>query len=228
MDDVSYFGRSLYYDRAGVPIDYMLRALLNMFARAYVRVAATRVLSATDPTSTFRVSTVWIGMDYSWGIGPPVIFETMVFAGDGLGEFDCTRYATEAAARTGHRETVTVVAATLDNAIVLDEEPPIAIDGRGADDVNEQPEPETYTEWRLTGQPNGGFAPYDFTARDDDHVAGLRMIWGKIQSGEYPWKDATFTSRQVTISRTPWADVQFDDADTADSAECTRPGVEGS
>jgi hypothetical protein len=29
-----------------------------------------------------RVSTVFLGLDHSWNVGPPVLFETMIFGGE--------------------------------------------------------------------------------------------------------------------------------------------------
>jgi hypothetical protein len=46
----------------------------------------------------------------------------MVFAEGSSMDLDCQRYATEAEAKTGHTEVVVVVAATLDDAIVMDAE----------------------------------------------------------------------------------------------------------
>jgi hypothetical protein len=66
---------------------------------------------------------------------------------------------------------------------------------------------ESYREWRLSGQPDGGFPFYDCTFSDRDRVDALLHIWGKIQSGEYPWKDAKLQTREVTIERTPWVDA---------------------
>ncbi len=64
---------------------------------AYKRVAAT-----TLPDGKW-ISTVWMGMDHSFGDGPPLIFETMVFPSEGdLGDLDCERYSTEAEAAAGH------------------------------------------------------------------------------------------------------------------------------
>jgi len=50
-----------------------------------------------------HVSTVWLGLDHSFGgDGPPLIFETMIF--DRRGEsISCDRYATEVEALAGHR-----------------------------------------------------------------------------------------------------------------------------
>ena len=55
------------------------------------------------------VSTVWLGLDHSFGGGPPVIFETMVFpiGPDGEmipSEIATDRYCTEEEALKGHEE----------------------------------------------------------------------------------------------------------------------------
>lgn len=53
-----------------------------------------------------RVSTVWLGIDHSFGDGgPPIIFETMVFGYEGWDDFQL-RYATEDEAKTTHDEVV--------------------------------------------------------------------------------------------------------------------------
>jgi hypothetical protein len=55
-----------------------------------------------------RVSTVWLGLDQSLGLGgPPLIYETMVF-GSALHEHG-ERYATEQEARAGHARWVELV-----------------------------------------------------------------------------------------------------------------------
>lgn len=68
------------------------------------------------------------------------------------------------------------------------------------------PEVETYREWRLTGHPDGDFPFYNHTFHDRERVEALLHIWRKVQSGEYPWKDAKLQSRKVTIERTAWKD----------------------
>lgn len=50
-----------------------------------------------------RVSTVWLGIDHSFGMGEkPVIFETMVFPYRGWSELDMKRYTTLGRANNGH------------------------------------------------------------------------------------------------------------------------------
>jgi hypothetical protein len=51
-----------------------------------------------------RVSTVFLGLDHSWGKGPPLLFETMAFGGHG--EIYCDRYTTWEEAEAGHKAVV--------------------------------------------------------------------------------------------------------------------------
>lgn len=94
--------RSLYYDRQGKPLQ------LRDWARLFEDVDERRVSHTTLPDGKW-VSTVWLGLDHSHGYGPPLIFETMVFA---EGEphatvIDSARYSTEEEARAGHAAMVT-------------------------------------------------------------------------------------------------------------------------
>jgi hypothetical protein len=90
------------YDRRGNPL------ALSDWVRLFHDEAYKRI--AKDEVAGYLVSTVWLGLDHSFGVGPPLIFETMVFASEG-GDFDMSgvgqwRYATEEAARIGHDEVV--------------------------------------------------------------------------------------------------------------------------
>lgn len=69
-------------------------------------------------------------------------------------------------------------------------------------------EVEEYDEWRLTGQPDGAFAPYDFTARTREQIDSVCSIWAKIRTGEHPWTGAKLTRRHVKITRTAWSEVE--------------------
>lgn len=86
-----------YYDRQGHPMT------LEEWAQSYkTRGAQKRVAETTLPDGKW-VSTVWLGLDHSFGDGPPLIFETMVFESqDHLSDLDCNRYSTEAEALAGH------------------------------------------------------------------------------------------------------------------------------
>lgn len=57
-----------------------------------------------DAVGSSRVSTVFLGLDHSFGDGPPVLWETMVFGGP-LND-EQRRYTTAAAALAGHEEMV--------------------------------------------------------------------------------------------------------------------------
>lgn len=92
-----------FYDRQGRWIS-MLRyvTLIECGGLRYKRVAHT-----TLPAQGVRVSTVWLGIDHNfWHEGPPVMFETMVFAIDSDQSLAMWRYATERDARKGHNQMV--------------------------------------------------------------------------------------------------------------------------
>jgi hypothetical protein len=61
----------------------------------------TRRVDETYLNDDIRVSTVFLGLDHSFGHGPPLIFETMIFGG----EHDQAqwRYSTWEQAVKGHR-----------------------------------------------------------------------------------------------------------------------------
>lgn len=54
-----------------------------------------------EPT---RISTVFLGLDHSFGDGPPMLFETMIFGGSLDGEQE--RYSTWDEAEAGHKRWV--------------------------------------------------------------------------------------------------------------------------
>jgi hypothetical protein len=102
---------SRYYDRQGKSIDAGEWGRLSAIPE-YKRVASTK-------GSGRWVSTIWLGLDHGWGGGPPLIFETMVFAVDkggdvNWGDLDADRYATEEEAKAGHERM------SKDHAYVLD------------------------------------------------------------------------------------------------------------
>jgi hypothetical protein len=97
-----------YHDREGREIPLLLWAAL-FEDDDYRIVAETHV-------NMYRVSTCWFGHELGMGFltgGPPLIFESMVFGPETRGHaYDCRRYATEAQAKAGHEELVTVIRAT--------------------------------------------------------------------------------------------------------------------
>lgn len=62
---------------------------------------------ADDRIGAVRVSTVFLGVDHSFGNGDPLLFETMVFGGPLNGEQ--WRYSTYSEAERGHAEAVSAV-----------------------------------------------------------------------------------------------------------------------
>lgn len=107
-----------HYDKDGEPIDLTTWSDLSN-ELTYKRVAHSRVASA-DRSQTFSVSTIWLGTNHdSFGGGPPLIFETMVF-GNGPLDLMQRQYSTEDAARQGHEDVVTFVAATMNNPVIMD------------------------------------------------------------------------------------------------------------
>ena len=105
-------GIIMHYDREGNPIQLGTWAM-------HVEDPSYKFL-LDENAGRYWVSTVWLGMDHSFGDGPPIIFETMAFvrASDeireitGLQDVYQIRYHTEAEAREGH---VRVVAMALAN-----------------------------------------------------------------------------------------------------------------
>lgn len=80
----------LYYDIDGKPIG--LRTLCRLGNDPAYR----RVAEFTAPCGCY-VSTVWLGIDHGFGVGPLEIFETMVFPGNRM-----RRYGTKEEAIRGH------------------------------------------------------------------------------------------------------------------------------
>ena len=82
-----------YYRRDGTPCS------MEEWAAGYENFDERKRV-ALDVIGGTKVSTVWLGLDHSFGSGPPLIFETMVFGG----EFDQEqqRYSTEEEAKAGH------------------------------------------------------------------------------------------------------------------------------
>lgn len=84
---------SFYYDRQGNP------TTVDEFEKIY---SGDRHVGLTD-IGGITVSTVFLGIDHSFGSGPPLLFETMVFdpAAGPLDE-EQVRYSTEEQAAAGH------------------------------------------------------------------------------------------------------------------------------
>lgn len=94
-----------WYDRQGNPqtIDQVGKLMRD---KEYKRVAETTLINGG---TQYWVSTVWLGLDHSFGDGPPSIFETMVFTDDPTWSEHMDRYTTEAEATTGHQNMVNAI-----------------------------------------------------------------------------------------------------------------------
>lgn len=113
-DDHPFEFGSIWYRRDGshIPIHpesvYFaeLRKLEDIRAR---RVAKTQLF---DRGARIAVSTVFLGWNGSLGTHPPLLWETMIFLGEGTGDDAGTwRYSTEAAAWRGHINIVAAIRA---------------------------------------------------------------------------------------------------------------------
>lgn len=87
----------MWYTRDGKPLPGIIGVPLTK---------EDRQVSRTVLPDGKLVSTVFLGLDHSFGDGPPLIFETMVFPPDSLNELDCERYSTEKEAIVGHTKMV--------------------------------------------------------------------------------------------------------------------------
>ena len=92
-------------NNVAIPVDLLTWASWLEKAGDRRRVADTSI------TSDIRVSTIFMGLDHSWGRGKPLIFETMVFGGVLDNEMD--RYSTWEEAEAGHASMVKRVNETL-------------------------------------------------------------------------------------------------------------------
>lgn len=97
--DASRYGPR-YYDPKGRPIS--MRRWASSFE--YDRHVGESVLRIRG--RWYRVSTIWLGLDHSFFGGPPLIFETMIFAGHGLTDLATWRYSTAEEAMRGHMRAV--------------------------------------------------------------------------------------------------------------------------
>lgn len=110
----------MYYDRHGIPLT------MNQWAQLrggdepeYCRVARTAVMAPHDPNRIVHISTVWLGLDHSFGNNDrPQIFETLTDGPDGDEVME--RYSTEDEAEAGHRRHVVAIAGHITDAVVTD------------------------------------------------------------------------------------------------------------
>lgn len=90
----------VFYDRDGKTIDLITWSELH--SNMEYRVVEQSIIG------DYLVSTVWLGIDHSFGDGPLKIFETMIFKKDDdeMQDLYCVRYSTDLDAVTGHAEAI--------------------------------------------------------------------------------------------------------------------------
>ena len=80
---------------------------LSQFSELFADDNKRRVEMTTLPGGVW-ISTVLLGLDHGFGSSiRPIIFETMVFPPDDMGELDMDRYSTKEEAQEGHQRMVT-------------------------------------------------------------------------------------------------------------------------
>lgn len=91
-----------YYDRQGKQLT--LEEWCELHVSELRRVAL-------DEVGVLQISTVWLGLDHSFGLGdgPPLIFETMVFQLESHESLYCYRYTTEMQAFRGHADVLAYI-----------------------------------------------------------------------------------------------------------------------
>lgn len=70
-----------------------------------------------DFIDNIHISTVWLGLDHSFGMGEPLIFETMIFGG--IYDQEQWRYSTQTQAEIGH---ILAIELVKDSLKIIDEE----------------------------------------------------------------------------------------------------------
>ena len=78
----------------------LVEADLLTWARFFEDIKKRRV--AYDKVGDVVLSSVFLGIDYNWGRGKPLLFETMIFGGKRDGETE--RYHTWKEAERGHKK----------------------------------------------------------------------------------------------------------------------------
>ena len=88
-------------NRKVIPVDDVLIWGRWLDENNHLRIVAQETLP-----NKLRVSTVFLGLNHSFGEGEPLWFETMVFSAKGYAEEDMDRYTTWNEAIKGHKKMV--------------------------------------------------------------------------------------------------------------------------
>jgi hypothetical protein len=115
MTDCASCGRTLRRDHelmAGRPMwfDRQLRPICVSCANALLGDGPARRIAFTK-IGRYEVCTDHLVLDHHWDDGPPICFETMIFAEDHADPLhtQCWRYPTEAAALAGHDQVLAML-----------------------------------------------------------------------------------------------------------------------
>lgn len=92
--------KGIYYDKNDQPIEGENACLV--WAKQFEGDHEGRIVKQQTTWLGFWISTVWLGLDHSFGEGKPPIYETMVFRGN-RGDVNMERYSTRKEAVAGHR-----------------------------------------------------------------------------------------------------------------------------
>ena len=106
--DGTCMGRPMYYRMDGTPYTGPNAMLDWANDSEAARKDGSFKVGHTELRWGGRVSTVWLGLDHSFGFdgSPPCIFESMVFGPGSYADLDMNRYSTLEQAKAGHEEMV--------------------------------------------------------------------------------------------------------------------------
>ena len=74
-----------------------------------------------DRIGGLLISTVWLGFDYRYGEGPPLIYETMIFEDGDFFDLFCARYSRWVQAKEGHEAVLRIIQDYIDKKITEEE-----------------------------------------------------------------------------------------------------------
>ena len=97
--------RPLHYRIDGTPYTGTFNEQATAWAKDFEK--KSRIIKQETLPNGIWVSTIWLGIDHSFGGEKPLIFESMAFkTKDGGEELDIDRYSTIEEARVGHERIV--------------------------------------------------------------------------------------------------------------------------